>query len=104
MLGARAAAAPRSYISRGVATLRAHLTDVGSRATTFLALALARVPSFPDVRAGWAMSRPVLVLNILMAGLSVFFLARIADAVFRPGPALPIRVASSPTPINSAVV
>jgi type II secretory pathway component PulC len=50
------------------------------------------------------MSRPVLVLNILMAGLSVLFLVRIADAVFRPGPALPIRVASSPTPINSAVV
>src|SRR5207247_8974283 len=49
------------------------------------------------------MSRPVLVLNILMAGLSVFFLVRIADAVFRPGPALPLRVASSPAPVNVAV-
>ncbi len=84
-------------------TLRARSARGRRWAATLLALALARVPSFPDVRAGWAMSRPVLVLNILMAGLSVFFLVRIADAVFRPGPALPLRVASSPAPVNVAV-
>ena len=89
--------------ARRFATMCSDLARVGRHATTFLAFALARVPSFPDVRAGWAMSRPVLVLNILMAGLSVFFLVRIADAVFRPGPALPLRVASSPAPVNVAV-
>ena len=89
--------------ARRFATMFSDLARVGRHATTFLAFALARVPSFPDVRAGWAMSRPVLVLNILMAGLSVFFLVRIADAVFRPGPALPLRVASSPAPVNVAV-
>jgi len=92
-----------SRLSHLFLTLRARAARGRRWAATLLALALARVPSFPDVRAGWAMSRPVLVLNILMAGLSVFFLVRIADAVFRPGPALPLRVASSPAPVNVAV-
>jgi len=41
------------------------------------------------------MSRSLLALNILLAGLSLFFVIRITDMVLRHGPALPIRVASS---------
>src|SRR5262245_64478057 len=41
------------------------------------------------------MSRSLLALNILLVGVSLFFLIRITDMVVRRGPALPIRVASS---------
>jgi len=39
----------------------------------------------------------------LTVAVSLVFAVRIADAVFRPGPALPLRVASSPAPVNVAV-
>ena len=76
-------------------TLRARVARAHGRTATFLDFALARVPSFPDVRAGWTMSRAQLALNVFMAGLSLVFAVRIADAVFRRGPVLPIRIASS---------
>jgi len=84
-------------------TLRARSARARGRAATSLALVLAHVPSFPDVRAGWAMSKSLLALNVFMAALSLFFLIRIADTVLRRGPALPLRVASSantPAPFN----
>ena len=84
-------------------TLRARAARGRRWAATFLALALAHVPSFPDVRPGWAMSKSLLALNLFMAGLSLFFLIRIADTVLRRGPALPLRVASSPASVNPVV-
>ncbi|OLB99532.1 MAG: hypothetical protein AUH30_05040 [Candidatus Rokubacteria bacterium 13_1_40CM_68_15] len=87
-------------------TLLARSARPRRRAATFLALGLAHVPSFPDVRPGWAMSKSLLALNLFMAALSLFFLIRIADTVLRRGPALPLRVASSastPAPVNLGV-
>ncbi|OLD32264.1 MAG: hypothetical protein AUI49_03650 [Candidatus Rokubacteria bacterium 13_1_40CM_2_68_13] len=78
-----------------ISALRTRSARVRSRFVTSLAMAVAHVPSFPDVRAGWAMSKSQVVLNVFMAGLSLVFAVRIADAVFRRGPVLPIRVASS---------
>ena len=80
---------------RVISALRTRSARVRSRFVTSLAMAVAHVPSFPDVRAGWAMSKSQVVLNVFMAGLSLVFAVRIADAVFRRGPVLPIRVASS---------
>ena len=96
----------RPHITHLFSTLRTRLAHVRRRGETFLALSLAHVPPFPDVRAGWAMSRSLLALNLFMAGLSLFFLIRIADTVLRRGPALPLRVASSantPAPVNLGV-
>jgi len=94
-LRADAGTASRVHPTPGFATLRARLAHIGRRAVTSLAFALARIPSFPNVRPGWSMSRSLLALNLLLAGLSLFFLIRITDMVVRRGPALPIRVASS---------
>jgi hypothetical protein len=92
---ARSGATSPPRLLRFSVTLRARLARAQRRAATSLAFALARVPSFPDVRAGWTMSRSQLALNVFMAGLSILFVIRIADAVLRRGPVLPIRVASS---------
>ena len=93
-------------LSHTFLTLRARSARARGRAATSLALVLAHVLSFPDVRAGWAMSKSLLALNVFMAALSLFFLIRIADTVLRRGPALPLRIASSantPAPFNLGV-
>jgi hypothetical protein len=51
-------------------------------------IAFAQLPRFAELRDGWAMSTPLLALNLFMAGLSVFFVITIvytgAAPDFRP--------------------
>ena len=73
------------------------LAQLGTRTATALrSIALNGVaPRRPAsaLRSGWAMSRPVLALNLSMAGLSVFFSIRLGHALFSPDLQSPSRTA-----------
>src|SRR5438477_1567304 len=43
------------------------------------AIGFAHSPRFGELRDGWAMSAPLLALNLFMAGLSVFFFITIVN-------------------------
>jgi len=51
------------------------------------------LPARSEPRSGRAMSRPVLALNLSMAGLSVFFSIRVGHALFTPDLQSPSRIA-----------
>jgi type II secretory pathway component PulC len=48
------------------------------------AIAFAQLPSFAELRNGWAMSGPLLALNLIMASLSVFFVVAIVQTSLAP--------------------
>jgi hypothetical protein len=50
----------------------------------FRAIVVAHSPRFAELRDGWAMSPPLLVLNLFMAGLSVFFVITIVHSPLAP--------------------
>ena len=50
----------------------------------FRAIVVAHAPRFAELRDGWAMSPPLLVLNLFMAGLSVFFVITIVHSRLAP--------------------
>src|SRR3989442_13940632 len=55
------------------------------------AIAFAHSPRFAELRDGWAMSAPLLALNLFMAGLSVFFFITIVDTPSPPDSRKPSR-------------
>jgi hypothetical protein len=54
------------------------------------------LPSRSELLSGWAMSKPRLALNLVMAGLSVFFSIRVGHALLAPDPQISSRI---PRPI-----
>lgn len=48
------------------------------------AIAFAELPRFAELRHGWAMPAPLLVLNLLLAGLSAFFVITIVQTGLAP--------------------
>jgi type II secretory pathway component PulC len=46
-----------------------------------------------ELRSGWALSRPLLALNLFMVGLSVFFSIHVGHALFTPDLQSPSRIA-----------
>jgi len=55
------------------------------------AIGFAHSPRFGELRDGWAMSAPLLALNLFMAGLSVFFFITIVDTPSAPDSRTPSR-------------
>src|SRR3989442_12229364 len=55
------------------------------------AIGFAHSPRFAELRDGWAMSAPLLALNLFMAGLSVFFFITIVHTSSTPDSRTPSR-------------
>jgi hypothetical protein len=55
------------------------------------AIGFAHSPRFAELRDGWAMSAPLLALNVFMAGLSVFFFITIVHTPSTPDSRTPSR-------------
>ena len=64
-----------------------------TRWATFRTMCLDLLPARPELRSGWALSRPVLALNLFMVGLSVFFSIRVGHALFTRDLQSPSRIA-----------
>jgi hypothetical protein len=52
----------------------------------FLTSAAALLPALSDLRSGWAMPKPLLAVNLLMAGLSATLLIYIGRILLAPDP------------------
>ncbi len=77
---------------KGVAPRRL-ASALRTRWATFQAMCLDLLPARSQLRSGRTMSRPVLALNLSMAGLSVFFSIRVGHALFTPDLRSPSRIA-----------
>ena len=91
-LGTGAATASRFIAINGLA-LRRTPSALRTGWAAFRTTSLDLLPARSELRSRWAMSGPLLALNLFMAGLLVFFSIRIGHALFTPDSQSPSRIA-----------